>query len=113
MGQDTKDLTGWEFACDVNDMEDEDLLECRVNGIELLLVRSEGGIVACPVYCPHMEERLVEGFCDGKVLTCAKHLWQWDLETGAAIGLAEKPLPVSPVRIEDDKVYVDTTLFQA
>lgn len=112
MEQEINVFTNWQVACDAADMDDEDLLECKINGSEVLLVRTEGQIVACPAFCPHMEERLSEGFCDGKVLTCSKHLWQWDLETGAAVGLAEKPLSLAPVRIENGKVYVDMALLQ-
>ncbi len=42
------------------------------------------------------------------VLTCSKHLWQWDLETGDPLGPAEKRLAVAPVRIENGKIFVDT-----
>ena len=27
--------------------------------------------------------------CSGPVLTCSKHLWQWDMRTGEAAGPAE------------------------
>lgn len=35
--------------------------------------------------CPHQGTCLSEGFYDGAVLTCRKHLWQWDITTGKAI----------------------------
>jgi hypothetical protein len=31
-----------------------------------------------------------DGFFDGKTLTCHQHLWQWDIHSGSAIGLAEQ-----------------------
>jgi toluene monooxygenase system ferredoxin subunit len=33
-------------------------------------------------------------------------LWQWDIRTGAAIGLAEAPLETFPVQVEGDSIYV-------
>lgn len=99
----------WQIACDEGDFDGEDLLECHVGGREILLVRTERGVVACPAICPHMEERLVHGFLDGNVLTCSKHLWQWDLSTGEPIGLAEQSLRVAPVRSEAGKLVVNVT----
>lgn len=98
----------WEEACDAADFDGEEMLECRAGTREVLLVRSGERIVACPAICPHLEERLAFGFADGNVLTCSKHLWQWDLGTGAPLGPAEKRLPVAAVRIENGKIFVNT-----
>jgi len=98
----------WQPACDAADFEGEEMMECRVGKRDILLVRLADRIVACPAICPHMEERLAFGFADGNVLTCSRHLWQWDLHTGEPLGPAEKPLPVAPVRIERGKILVDT-----
>ncbi|WP_332816031.1 Rieske 2Fe-2S domain-containing protein [Ramlibacter sp.] len=97
----------WQMACHAEDFEGEEFLECRVDGQDILLVRTPEGIVACPALCPHMEERLAHGMVDGNVLTCTKHLWQWDLCTGDPIGLAEERLKVAPVRLEGGKLLVN------
>lgn len=102
----------WQVACLADDFEGEELLECRVGEQEILLVRTSEGIVACPALCPHMEERLAHGMVDGNVLTCTKHLWQWDLGSGDAIGLAEEPLRIAPVRHEDGKILVNLEHFR-
>jgi toluene monooxygenase system ferredoxin subunit len=101
----------WQLACDADELEGEEMLECRAGGRDILLVRTDAGVVACPAMCPHMDEPLAHGFAEGNVLTCSKHLWQWDLQTGAPIGLAEVGITVAPVRIEGDKVFVDLALF--
>lgn len=101
-------LEKWEAACDVADFDHEEMLECRAGERQVLLVRLGDRIVACPAMCPHLEERLAFGFADGNVLTCSKHLWQWDLNTGDPLGPAEKRLPVAAVRIEGGKILVDT-----
>jgi toluene monooxygenase system ferredoxin subunit len=56
--------------------------------------------------CPHQGTCLADGFYDGAVLTCNKHLWQWDITTGKPIGLAEAPLESYQVEIEDGEIYV-------
>jgi toluene monooxygenase system ferredoxin subunit len=40
--------------------------------------------------CPHQEVALCEGLFDGTVLTCHQHLWQWDIRSGAPMGIAER-----------------------
>ena len=50
--------------------------------------------------------RCAKGLYDGAVLTCHQHLWQWDIRTGAAMGLAEAALESFPVQVEGDSIYV-------
>lgn len=104
-------VENWQLACDTDELEGEEMLECRAGERDILLVRTDAGMVACPALCPHMDEPLSHGFAEGNVLTCSKHLWQWDLQTGAPIGLAEEGIPVAPVRIEDGKVFVNLALL--
>jgi len=103
------DMPGnWQTACDLSDFDaDDDMKECLVGDQEVLLVRVGDKLVSCPALCPHMDEPLAFGVVDGKVLTCTKHAWQWDLETGQAIGLAECALPVAAARIEGGQVLVN------
>ncbi|WP_151446124.1 Rieske (2Fe-2S) protein [Lacisediminimonas profundi] len=96
----------WCVACDAKDLEGEELLECTVDGVSVLLVQSEEKIFACEAICPHMDEPLAHGFCEGKMLTCSMHLWQWDLETGSPVGIASERLLVVPVRVEQGKIFV-------
>ena len=103
----------WKVACKLSDLPDGELRETNVEGIKILLVRANQSIFAYPPLCPHMEEPLANGFCDGETLTCAKHLWQWSLATGAPKEAAEKPLLMYETKIEDENIYVkaDVELF--
>ena len=58
--------------------------------------------------CPHQDVALCEGLFDGSVLTCHQHLWQWDIRTGAPMGLAEAPLERYDVSVEGDAIYVSS-----
>ncbi|PYO59017.1 MAG: methanesulfonate monooxygenase, partial [Candidatus Rokuibacteriota bacterium] len=53
-----------------------------------------------------MEVPLEEGFYDGSVITCHQHLWQWDVRSGAPIGLAEAPLERYELQEEDGVLYM-------
>ena len=47
------------------------------------------------------------GMCAGSVLTCSKHLYQWDMRTGEAAGPAENDLTLLryDVKVEGGDVY--------
>lgn len=96
----------WNQACRLDELDDGELLERNVQGTDVLLIRSGDQVFACPALCPHMEEPLAHGFCDGHVLTCAKHLWQWDVTSGAPVALAEMPLRMYRTRLRDGHVFV-------
>ena len=53
-----------------------------------------------------ISERLLplaeSGLMDSGKLTCSKHLWQWDLESGDVLGAAEKPLLFYELKQEGD-----------
>jgi len=76
------------------------------DGLKLLVVNAGDDYFAYQAMCPHQEVPLCEGLYDGAVLTCHQHLWQWDIRTGAPMGLAEAALESFPVRIEGDSLYV-------
>ncbi len=61
-------------------------------GVKVLVANSGEAFHAYQGLCPHQDVCLDEGFFDGSTLTCHQHLWQWDIQTGAALGLAEAPL---------------------
>jgi toluene monooxygenase system ferredoxin subunit len=65
---------------------------------------------ACQAACPHEGVALCDGVFDGDVLTCLEHLWQWSLRTGGEPrGLAEEPLQMFSVEVEDGAIYLDTS----
>ncbi len=75
-------------------------------GLKVLIANFNGDYYAYGGLCPHQGTCLAEGFYNGAVLTCHKHLWQWDITTGKAIGLAETPLEPYLVEIEDGEIFV-------
>ena len=53
-----------------------------------------------------MEEPLCDsGVVFDGMLTCTKHLWQWDMSSGEKVGIAEKELLFYEVKEEDDDIY--------
>ena len=95
------------FVCPRERIPANGMIQCEAEGGLKLLVASAGDdYFAYQAMCPHQDVPLCEGLYDGAVLTCHQHLWQWDIRTGAAIGLAEAALESFPVRVEGDSIYV-------
>ncbi len=98
----------WKPVCSTQDVSEQTLKLCKVDGIALLVANVGDGFRAYPPVCPHMEEPLDEsGICADGVLTCTKHLWQWDMRTGEAKGPAERPILMYDVRLDGDQVMVN------
>lgn len=94
-------------VCRVEDVPENGLLEVEIEGALKVVVANAGQrYFACQAICPHQEVPLCEGLFDGKVLTCHMHLWQWDIRTGAPIGLAEAPLQTFELSVEDGVIYL-------
>jgi toluene monooxygenase system ferredoxin subunit len=75
-------------------------------GPSVLIVNAEGQLYAYQAYCPHEAVKLEEGVCDGTVLTCLEHMWQFDLRTGAPLGDAQEGLKAYPLKREEDALFV-------
>ena len=78
-----------------------------LDGVPVAIVRSDGEVYAIHDVCSHANVALSEGEIEGRTLECWLHGSRFDLVTGAPTGLpATQPVPVYPVKIEGDDVYV-------
>lgn len=93
--------------CLTSEVPANGLHECTAEGgLKLLVANSGTAYYAVQATCPHQDVALCEGLFDGEVLTCHQHLWQWDIKTGAPMGLAEAPIERYDVFIEGETIYV-------
>ena len=98
----------WTKVCTVGDVAENAFKKFEANGIAVIVANIGGEFFAYPPLCPHMAEPLeISGVCDGKMLTCTKHLWQWDMRTGEPMGMAERELLMYPVSKNGSDVMVD------
>jgi toluene monooxygenase system ferredoxin subunit len=96
-----------QLACKRSDVPEGGLKECALeDGQKVLIANSGDEYYACQAICPHQEVALCDGLYDGTTLTCHQHLWQWDIRSGAPIGLAEQPLETYRTLVEKDSIYV-------
>lgn len=95
------------FLCKVRDIPGDGIKELVVDGgRKLCIVNADGAFYACQATCPHEGFALCDGCVDGTTLTCLEHLWQWDLRSGAPLGLAESPLAIFAVEVEGESIYL-------
>ena len=97
----------WKHVCATDEINENELKQFDVDGIPVLIANLGDEFRAYPPVCPHMEEPLEEsGICEDGVLTCTKHLWQFDMRSGEPIDPAERPLLMYEVKQEGDGIYV-------
>jgi toluene monooxygenase system ferredoxin subunit len=96
----------WKRVCSVDGMVPNELRKIAVDGVDVVVVNIGDGFRVIPPMCPHMEEPLAEsGLYQDGVFTCTKHLWQWDLKTGARTGEAERDIKMYQTRLDGSDLY--------
>jgi nitrite reductase/ring-hydroxylating ferredoxin subunit/(2Fe-2S) ferredoxin len=96
----------WKRVCATSDVGVNDMKEFPVDGVSVLVINAGDTFVAFQAMCPHEAVPLEQGVCDGSVLTCLEHMWQFDLRTGAPMGDALEGLKTFPVKEDQGDVYV-------
>ncbi len=95
------------FVCRVAEVPENGLKECEAEGgLKLVVANAGGEFFGFQAVCPHQDVPLCEGLFDGSTLTCHMHLWQWDVRSGAPLGIAEAPLQRYPIAVEGDALYL-------
>jgi 3-phenylpropionate/trans-cinnamate dioxygenase ferredoxin subunit len=96
-------------ACALSDLGTDQALQVDVEGTDVAVVRVGEEVFAISDECSHANIPLSEGEVEDCTIECWLHGSRFDLRTGAAINLpANVPVPVYPVRVEGDDVYVGT-----
>jgi 3-phenylpropionate/trans-cinnamate dioxygenase ferredoxin subunit len=101
------ETTTFQRACALADLPDEGAVGVEVAGVPVAVVRTGGEVFALYDVCSHEEVPLSEGEIYDHTVECWLHGSCFDLRTGSPTGPpATKAVPVYPVKIEGDDVYV-------
>lgn len=100
---------GWTRVCDVDDVEEEDVIGVTVDGRDVAVYRDENGeFYASDGHCTHEQMLLCDGLVMDGIIECPKHNGRFRISDGKAVG---PPVTVDlrtyPVRVEDGEVHVD------
>jgi nitrite reductase (NADH) small subunit len=86
----------------------------RAPGGDIALFKStDGAIFALRDKCPHKGGPLSQGIVHGRSVTCPLHNWIIDLESGQAQGADHGCTNVIGLRIEDDRILLDSSALGA
>ncbi len=94
-------------ACALADVPETGATRVIIAGTPIAVVRSEGEVYAIYDVCSHADVPLSEGEVEDQTIECWLHGSQFDLLTGRPTSLpAIKAVPVYPVKIDGDDVFV-------
>jgi 3-phenylpropionate/trans-cinnamate dioxygenase ferredoxin component len=101
-------MTRWIPVCATDDVDPEDLIGVRHDGVDYAVYRSpDDAFYATAGHCTHERELLCDGLVMDGVIECPKHNGRFEYATGRAMGApAIVDLPTYPVKVEDDTVYI-------
>ena len=103
-------MADWYFVAAAPQVLESTINKARVDGLNLILLRVEGAVLAYEDSCPHEGHPLSQGELVADVLICARHLWEFDIRTGRHISRINRPhcnLKSHPVRVVDGVLEVD------
>jgi 3-phenylpropionate/trans-cinnamate dioxygenase ferredoxin component len=100
-------MKGFVRVCALSALADDSALHVDIGDTPVCVVRSQGEVVALLDECSHAEVALSDGDVEAGTVECWLHGSRFDLRTGKPTGLpATEAVPIYPVRIDGDDVYV-------
>ena len=75
--------------------------------LKVFVLRIEGQLYATRNSCPHAGASLGHGDVEGKLVTCPRHDWRFNVETGACLTNPIFELTQYPVEIRDGALWVE------
>jgi 3-phenylpropionate/trans-cinnamate dioxygenase ferredoxin subunit len=104
-------MSNWIDACDVKDIEQEDVMRFDHAGRTFAIYRSpDGAFYATAGVCTHEKVHLADGLVMDHIIECPKHNGRFDYRTGKALGAPVcVNLQTYPVKVEADRVWIDVT----
>ena len=104
-------MSKWIKVCELKDVPENNIKKFSVGDFDIVLANYGEGLRAFPPVCPHMREPLdVSGLLDQGILTCGKHVWQWDLRACTkASSMTEENLLFYELKEENGDIFVDVS----
>ena len=97
----------WVHMCQLDDIDEEDVIRIDHQGHPYALYRTEQGVFASDGMCTHEEADLADGLVMDNVIECPLHQGRFDIRTGKALS---PPVCVNlktyDATVEDGSVYV-------
>ncbi|MCG8334291.1 MAG: CDGSH iron-sulfur domain-containing protein [Proteobacteria bacterium] len=89
------------------DAVEEELTRVTIGKKELVVIKRDSGLSVFSGVCLHAEALLVEGFIEENYLTCGRHRWRYNLETGQLDGDPSMALKKLQTKFEDGWLLIE------
>lgn len=97
-------------VCDLDSLWPGEMAVHDVDGTKVIVVHTETGVVRAVQYiCPHQSFTLADGALEGEILTCSKHLWEFNVVTGSGVNPTGADLALYPVKVENGEIHVSVS----
>ena len=95
---------GWHDVAAVDDLTDGEVSFAEAAGRQLFIYTQGGEYRVYDSRCPHQVTNIPHLALDGHRLTCPKHNWAFDIETGECVEKGNRPLRQFEHKIEDGRL---------
>lgn len=92
----------WHEVSHLDDLWEGEMEAVEVEGKPVVLINIDGEVWAYQNRCPHQAWPLDDGDLEDEKLTCANHLWEFDVTTGKGINPANCSLVGYQCKVDDD-----------
>ena len=96
----------WEKLCAVADIPAGSRKVFPLSALDVIVFNAGKRFYASAAECPHEGESLTGCELQGHVLICKAHGYKFDLSTGKCLTEAEIGIPIFPVEVRDDSLWV-------
>ncbi|MGF1735795.1 Rieske 2Fe-2S domain-containing protein [Photobacterium satsumensis] len=107
-------LINWVAVCEVDDIEEEDVVPFEYGGASYAVYHLESGFYATAGICTHEVAKMADGFVMDDMVECPKHQGRFHIPTGQAKGGPVcANLKTYPTKVSEAVVYIGLTGDQA
>jgi nitrite reductase/ring-hydroxylating ferredoxin subunit len=102
----------WRSVARTPEVHEGRINKASVAGLDLILLKVDGEVLAYEDRCPHEGHPLSQGELEADVLICARHLWEFEVKTGRHVSRINRPqcnLKARPIRVVGGVVEVDVS----
>ncbi|MFE7417549.1 Rieske (2Fe-2S) protein [Rhodococcus sp. NPDC057529] len=92
----------WHTVFHLDDLWEGEMESVEVDGKSVLLINLDGEVLAYRNRCPHQDWPLNDGDLEDNKLTCAQHLWEFDVTTGKGINPSTCALLTYQCKVDGD-----------
>lgn len=93
--------------CAASELPEGRIRSALVGGRAVAVTRQHGRLYAFGALCPHQHADLAQGLLEHGSITCADHLWRFDLATGRCTSVPGAAVPVFVAREVSGQILVE------